>query len=255
MRRCLLLEHGCEVTHNDFMRRRLGKLGYDLDEFGWASVQLDGGIAAVLAKIEHWFTAQAAAAAPQPACPAGLDALRIGLIATAPPSPAAARALAELTCAVANAGGVVIVSEAGHLLHTPAFIEAAFLAPPAAPTLAYAQRPTAAGCHLMAMPTDHPVEALTGLGAGGVDVILAYTGAHPIQGHPLTPVLQIAAADDCPPEVASDLDIVLAGDEAGWPDEILARIAALAAHEYAPKGFSQGNIDFQITRGLLGISL
>jgi hypothetical protein len=34
----------------------------------------------------------------------------------------------------------------------------------------------------MAMPTDHPVEALTGLGAGGVDVILAYVGAHPIQG-------------------------------------------------------------------------
>jgi hypothetical protein len=55
--------------------------------------------------------------------------------------------------------------------------------------------------------------------------------------------------------VAADLDIVLAGDELTWPDEILARIAALAAHEYTPQGFRQGNIDFQITRGLLGISL
>src|SRR5690606_34754365 len=64
--RCLLLEHGCEVTHNDFMRRRLGELGYDLDRFGWASVQLDGGIASVLDRIEAWF-AETAASDPQPA--------------------------------------------------------------------------------------------------------------------------------------------------------------------------------------------
>lgn len=255
VRRCLLLEHGCEVTHNDFMRRRLEEQGYDLGGFGWASVQMDGGIAAVLAKIEDWFAGQAVASSPLSPRAGGLAALRIGLIATAPPPPAAARALAALTCAADAAGGVVIVSQAGHLLHTPAFVEAAFAAPPAAPTLGYAHRPKTAGCHLMAMPTDHPVEALTGLGAGGVDVILAYVGSHPIQGHPLTPVLQIAAATDCPADAAADLDVVLAGDELAWPDEILARIAALAAHEYATRGFRQGNIDFQITRGWLGISL
>jgi altronate dehydratase len=255
VRRCLLLEHGCEVTHNDFMRHRLMEMGYDLEQFGWASVQLDGGIAAVLDKVEQWFAAQAVAAAEPPRQAAGLGALRLGLIATAPPPPEVARALAELTGAVATAGGVVIVSEAGHLLHSPAYVDATCAAPPAAPTLTYAHRPATAGCHLMAMPTDHPVEALTGLGAGGVDVILAYVGAHPIQGHPLTPVLQLAAAADCSPDVAADLDIVLAGDELTWPDEILERIAALAAHEYTPQGFRQGNIDFQITRGLLGISL
>jgi altronate dehydratase len=53
--RTLLLEHGCEVTHNDFMRRQLTELGYDLERFGWASVQLDGGIASVLDRIEAWF--------------------------------------------------------------------------------------------------------------------------------------------------------------------------------------------------------
>jgi altronate dehydratase len=255
VRRCLLLEHGCEVTHNDFMRHRLDEMGYDPDQFGWASVQLDGGIAAVLNKVEQWFMAQAASVEAQQHQPAGLGALRLGLIATAPPPPAVARALAELTCAVAAAGGTVIVSEAGHLLHTPAYVDATFLAPQPAPTVAYAHRPATVGCHLMAMPTDHPVEALTGLGASGVDVILAYVGAHPVQGHPLTPVLQIAAADDCPPDVALDLDVVLAGDAAAWPDVLLARIGELAAHTYAPKGFRQGNIDFQITRGLLGISL
>ena len=112
-----------------------------------------------------------------------------------------------------------------------------------------------AGFQIMAMPTDHPVEALTGLGASGVDLILAYVGAHPLQGHPLLPVLQIAATDDCPSGVAFDLDVLLAGDDAAWPDLLLARIGELAAHDYVPKGFSQGNIDFQITRGLLGISL
>ncbi len=255
VRRCLLLEHGCEVTHNDFMRHRLDEMGQDLDQFGWASVQMDGGIAAVLNKVEQWFMAQAAGAEEQPRQQAGLGELRIGLIATAPPPPAVARALAELTCAVAAAGGTVIGSESGHLLHTPDYVTATLQTPDHTPTLAYGGRPATAGFHIMAMPTDHPVEALTGLGASGVDLILAYVGAHPIQGHPLTPVLQIAAADDCPPDVALDLDIVLAGDEEGWPDEMLARIRALAAHEYAPKGFRQGNIDFQITRGLLGISL
>jgi altronate dehydratase len=141
VRRCLLLEHGCEVTHNDFMRHRLTEMGYDLDQFGWASVQLDGGIAAVLDKVEQWFAAQAVAAAEPPRQAAGLGALRLGLIATAPPPPAVARALAELTCAVAAAGGVVIVSEAGHLLHSPAYVDAACAAPPSAPTLAYAHRP------------------------------------------------------------------------------------------------------------------
>jgi altronate dehydratase len=255
VRRSLLLEHGCEVTHNDFMRHRLDEMGQDLDQFGWASVQMDGGIAAVLTKIEQWFSAQAAAAAVQQRQPAGLGALRLGLIAAAPPPPGVARALAELTCAIAAAGGTVIVSEAGQLLYAPEYVNATLQAPQVTPTLAYGGRPAAAGLHIMAMPTDHPVETITGLGASGVDLILAYVGAHPIQGHPLTPVLQIAAADDCPPDVAFDLDVVLAGDAAAWPDVLLARIGELAAHEYAPKGFRQGNIDFQITRGLLGISL
>ena len=40
----LLLEHGCEKIPNDVMRRQLEDAGVPLDRFGWASVQLDGGI-------------------------------------------------------------------------------------------------------------------------------------------------------------------------------------------------------------------
>jgi hypothetical protein len=35
----------------------------------------------------------------------------------------------------------------------------------------------------------------------------------------------------------------------------LARIAAVAEHTYAPQLYQLGNIDFQVTRGLLGVSM
>ncbi|MGI9336241.1 MAG: UxaA family hydrolase, partial [Gammaproteobacteria bacterium] len=44
VRRALLLEHGCEKTHNDAVRHYLLDHGEDLSRFGFASVQLDGGI-------------------------------------------------------------------------------------------------------------------------------------------------------------------------------------------------------------------
>ena len=42
----LLLEHGCEKTHNDYMRAALDEAGIDGSRYGFASVQLDGGIEA-----------------------------------------------------------------------------------------------------------------------------------------------------------------------------------------------------------------
>ena len=54
-RRVLLLEHGCEKTHNDYMRNGLEEWGLDPAVFGWASVQLDGGIVKAMDKVEAWF--------------------------------------------------------------------------------------------------------------------------------------------------------------------------------------------------------
>ncbi len=255
-RRCLLLEHGCEVTHNDFMRHRLTEMGYDLDDFGWASVQLDGGIASVLDRIEAWFAKTGAADAPPARTQGSLTSLRLGLLATAPLPATAATALATIATNIVRAGGVVVAAQSGYLLHTPAFVDAVLAEPVSlAPTLAYSHRAAVPGFHIMATPTDHPVEILTGLGATGVDAVVAYTGAHPVQGHPLVPVLEIATAADCPPDVAGDLDLVLDGDSQQWPDQILARLGELAAHRYVPTRLRMGNIDFQITRGLMGISL
>jgi altronate dehydratase len=254
--RCLLLEHGCEVTHNDFMRRRLTELGYDLNRFGWASVQLDGGIASVLDKIEAWFADTAEAdPAPMPV-QGGLASLRVGLLATTPLPTSAAHALAELAANIVHAGGSIVAAQSGHLLHSNDFVGALFVEPERLqPTLAYSGRIAAPGFHIIATPTDHPVEIVTGLGATGVDVVLVYVGAQPVQGHPLTPVLELATAADCPPDLAPELDLLLDGAPAAWAAQMLARLSDLAAHRYTPQRMRIGNIDFQITRGLMGISL
>ena len=63
VRHAVLLEHGCEQTHNDAVRRHLAARGLATDRFGWASVQMDGGIAKVRSKVAGQFEAMAAACA------------------------------------------------------------------------------------------------------------------------------------------------------------------------------------------------
>ena len=64
VRHAVLLEHGCEQTHNDAVRRHLADRGLAADRFGWASVQMDGGIANVRARVEEQLRAMAAARRP-----------------------------------------------------------------------------------------------------------------------------------------------------------------------------------------------
>ena len=51
----VLLEHGCEKTHNDYIKNDLAQLGINRTQYGWASVQLEVGIDAVTQKIEQSF--------------------------------------------------------------------------------------------------------------------------------------------------------------------------------------------------------
>ena len=48
--RALVLEHGCEKTHNDAMRNHIAEHAIDAEQFGWASIQLDGGLEKVTEK-------------------------------------------------------------------------------------------------------------------------------------------------------------------------------------------------------------
>jgi altronate dehydratase len=253
--RCLMLEHGCEKTHNDYMRGQLQQQGIDPARLGWASVQLDGGIESVMDKIESWFSQALAEDSPATPAQAGLEALRVGLASAGPLSEAAAAALAELTRAVAAAGGSVVIPQNAGLLSSPTFLAATLGDRPAMPTLAYGAPTDAAGLQIMETPTAHWVETLTGLGATGVDVIVAYVGEHPLQTHPMIPLLQITDRPDVAATFGPDMDLVLQGDSAAWPEAILRRIAAVAAGDYSPLLYSLGNVDFQVTRGMLGVSM
>ena len=255
---CLLLEHGCEKTHNDFVRHEIARLGLPEERFGWASIQLDGGIDAVTAKAEAWFRTHAAAAAAPERRVAGLDAVRLGLMSVGPVTAQTQQALAVVSRAIVSAGGTLVVPENSTLMSSPVYRAATVGTAPLLPTLAYGQSlqdAAGAGFHVMETPTAHWTETLTGLGATGVDAVLVHVGEHPIQGHPLLPVIQITADERVEQHYAADMDLVLDGGAQAWPQAILDLVADVLSQRYAVKANQVGNIDFQFTRGLLGVSL
>src|SRR5215210_5273535 len=253
----LLLEHGCEKTHNDYFRNRLEEAGLDPAHFGWASVQLDGGIDSVVAKVEDWFEETLDGAEELEYEAAGPEALRLGLYTSGPVSNDVAKSLAQITLAVANSGGTVVVPERAAVLSSPVYLEAVLGDRPVENTLAYGQAVPVGkpGLHVMEAPTDHWVETATGLGATGVEVMLAHVAGQPLQAHRMIPLLQASSDPETLKKHAEDLDVILEGDPSGWTEQMLEPVAAVASREYTPKLFEAGNIDFQFTRGLLGVSM
>lgn len=254
IKHCLLLEHGCEKTHNDYMRNAVTELGVDADTLGWASVQLDGGIEKAIAKMETWFLANGFTKTSQ-RVDVGPEALSIALLTAGPVSDSVAQSFAQLTKLVVAAGGTVVAPESTSLLSNKAFRHSVLTTDTVMPTLAYGERATSSGFHLMDSPTSHWVEMTSGLGAAGVQLVVAHIGEHPIQSHPLLPVLQVTADEQIEQRYGSDLDLVLGGEGSGWHEQILQLMANVANGTVQPKLHKQGNIDFQITRGLLGVSM
>ena len=255
VRYCLFLEHGCEKTHNDYMRHQILQMGLDPERFGWASIQLDGGIEKVTQKIEDRFAAAIQAGAAPDMKPGGLESLRLGLASAGPVSTPVALAFAQLAGAVAATGGSVVVPQNAGVLSHEEFLRNTLDGQPPAPSLAYGQHMGAPGFHIMETPTAHWVETLTGLGATGVEVIVTNVSEHPVQTHPLVPLVQISDSPQVKQQNGPDIDLALNGDPAQWPQQILDLIATIADHRYTPKLYQLGNIDFQMTRGLLGVSL
>jgi hypothetical protein len=249
------LEHGCEKTHNDYFRNRLIEANLDPGRFGWASVQLDGGIDSVVAKVEDWFEETLDDAEELEYVDAGPEALRLGLYADGPVSDEISLSIAEITLAVANAGGTVVVPERAAVLSSPAYLEAVFGDLTVENTLAYGQAAEKPGLHVMEAPTDHWVETATGLGATGVEVMLANVAGHPLQAHRMIPLLQASSNPATLEKHTEDLDVILEDDVSEWTEQMLEAIAAVASREYTPKLFEAGNTDFQFTRGLLGVSM
>jgi len=145
------------------------------------------------------------------------------------------------------------------LLSAETFLDSSIGEGPHLPSLEYGQSLADAvdqsGLHIMETPTEHWAETLTGLGGVGVEAILAYVGSHPIEGHPLVPVLQVTSSESPLNQFAADMDAVLEGDPESWPQILADLLTQTLGGQRQPKAMRAGNIEFQFTRGLLGVSL
>ena len=253
-RMALLLEHGCEKTHNDYFRSRLVEAGADPSRFGWASIQADGGLDAVGAKVKDWFNGFDLEAPVEQR--GNLGALTVGLEARGPLTNETAEALALAGREIVGSGGSVVLSSHGALLAHAGFRAAAFGAPDeVGPTIAHGQRPAEPGWHVMRMPGTDWMETATGLGAGGVQQILAHVAGGTLSAQRFVPVVELSNDPETVATYGDDLDAVATGDAADQARTCLDTIAAVASRQLVPKAVASGNVGFQITRGLLGTSL
>jgi altronate dehydratase len=250
----LLLEHGCEKVPNDIMRRQLESAGLPATRFGWASVQLDGGIEKSIANVEAWF-AKTLEALPAPRIRSvDIGDLTIGLMSAVPVQSETAQALARLVNTIVNSGGSVLVPESDSLWRDDRFVPAVLGEKKPHATLSYGQPTEKPGLHVVATETEHWVENLTGLSGCGAHVVLTMIGDHPQQGHPLVPVIQAAEAQRRGALPAEDIDLFLQGDATSDERLLLDEIRAVAEQKRVPRSLAGGFVDFQLTRGLLGVT-
>ena len=274
VRHAILLEHGCEQTHNDAVRHYLAERGFSADRFGWASVQMDGGIASVRAKVAGQLEAMAAARAPEGGpeaddapggAPAsaretvGAEEMRVALAANGPLPDAMGEVFGRLAAGLVAAGATVVMPDNAGLLGNAAFRETVFpdAAAAPAPSLAFGQPADEAGLHVMEAPTENPVETFTGLGATGVDIMLCHVGRTSLQAHPMIPLVQVTADSSVAARFGGDLDRVLTPDRdvRDLVGDLAALVADAASRRYRPKLWSRGVTEFQLTRGRLGLSM
>jgi altronate dehydratase len=253
-RLALLLEHGCEKTHNDYFRSRLVEAGADPSRFGWASIQADGGLDAVTGRVRDWYGSFDLTAPKE--VQSTLGELTIALEARGPLTTQTAEALAITGREIVAAGGSVILSSRGVLLANDDFRYAAFGSPAAVgPTIAHGQRFTANGWHVMRMPGTDWMETVTGFGAGGVQQVLAHVASGTLSAQRFVPVVEFSSDPETVAQYGDDLDAVASGNAREQATVALEVIAEVAGRQRVPKAVASGNVGFQITRGLLGTSM
>jgi len=254
--RALLLEHGCEKTHNDAVRHWFGQQGEEVDDFGFASVQLDGGIETVRSRVVSWF-AKALAEMPEakPVVAKG-EHVRVAVMSSGSLARSAQAVLAAVCASIVADGGSVVLADNDALLVSDHF-RTALLAHPGAwhSSLAYGQAFKKPGLHVMRAPTEDASETVTGLGGTGVELILAGVDGAAVQGHPMIPMLQVGSVSSVASREDHDLDVVLGHDQDQAATALLNCIAETLSHRYQPKLAAFGNVRFQLTRGDLGVSL
>jgi altronate dehydratase len=231
--KAVLLEHGCEKTHNDAFRHILKDLQIDASRFGFASIQLDGGIERVLRKVLKQF-------AELPTQPSSIP---YGIaIAALNPTALEQEVISELI-QICEAQQIAMVSpESLNFGGQP---------------VQYGQRFSDALQYSMGTPTEDPAETITGLAATGAQQILVFASDWLVPGNPLVPTVQISARERLPMVLRSDVDLIYseAEDPQSIAQSILALVSEIDCGKRKARSAQLGNTAFQITRGYTGISL
>jgi hypothetical protein len=217
-------------------------------------VQLDGGIEKTLDRIEQWFADTLPCLPPAKLVQTDLGALTLGLMTAAPVSNSVATTLAFVACTIVQRGGSVLIPERDAILDSPSFRNAALASSGPHATLAYGQPLRHPGLHIVATETDHWVENLTGLGGCGAHLVLAIVSSHTRQGHPLIAVIQVAEPAQRGILAPEDIDLFLTGIPIEDSGALQKLLVSVAERKCTPVANERGFVDFQFTRGLLGVT-
>lgn len=247
----LCLEHGCEKTHNDFFHNSMSAAGISSSAFGYASIQLDGGIEAVTKRVVSYFETKASSNVNGVAVRTSLpiSSLDVALLVTDPTAaatPEVALTAALLARCLAEGGGSLVLPSNSPLLRNRVFVDELGLPAdldseePLEPTLAFAQRirpfvssdasiealeavKTAGGVHVMDMPFVRDWnDTTTGLAATGCHAIVSLSispkksSARATPGHPFVPVLSLGCAlqdDKIEAQWAASTDAILSSKD------------------------------------------
>ena len=254
--RALLLEHGCEKTHNDAVRHWLAERGESIGDLGFASVQMDGGIEKVRQRVVAWFEHNLAAMPAVKKVQATASNLSVAVMSSGTLNDQAKHRIVALCVGIVAAGGTVVLPDNDGMLACQEFRRRLLQHPESlVPSIAYGEAVRQPGLHIMRMPTTDASETVTGLGGSGVQLMIACVSGARVQGHPMIPMLHVAHERQvqASSDGARDFDVILDSSDAMEP--LLERIAETMSGRYVPRLATSGNVRFQLTRGELGVSL
>lgn len=141
----------------------------DAQDYGWASVQMDGGIQNVVRKMSDWFNAELSRDSVPERMEVGMEGVRIGLMTQSAVSGETAAQFARLTRMIVAGGGTVIVPDNDPLLKNNDYVQSVLVNSDVQATLNYAQPVTLPGFYTMFAPSRQWGEILTGIGAGALN--------------------------------------------------------------------------------------
>ncbi len=254
VRMAVSLEHGCEKTHNAYMRQELEKLSGTSKKVGWFSIQLDGGIDNVLQKATAWCQANTALLKTSASKKVDAKNIRVGLLIRGPLPEFLENILIAFCQRLLDAELSLIIPENSTLLQSLATREI-IADSQLKPTLAYGQQALEPGLHVMAISSATLEETMTGMGGSGVQIIFSFLKNHPISAHPMIPVVQATWEGKRANPVQNDFDLILPQDSSQGSAQLIKMLEQVLSREYIPKNNARQNNVYQISRGMRGISL